>query len=96
VWNQINCRSLTPHQSGFRGLFNNPLFLLIASLTIIGQVLIVCFGGAIFDVEPLGWLDWALIVGGTAVVQVYAEVVRLIRRLVARHGGIGPAIAKVN
>jgi Ca2+-transporting ATPase len=84
VWNQINCRSLTPHQSGFRGLFKNPLFLLIASLTVIGQVLIVCFGGAIFDVEPLGWLDWGLIVGGTAVVLVYAEVVRLIRRIVQR------------
>ncbi len=84
VWNQINCRSLTPDQSGFRGLFKNPLFLVIASLTVIGQVLIVNFGGAIFAVEPLGWLDWAVIVGGTAVVLAYAEVVRFIRRVMGR------------
>lgn len=84
MWNQINCRSLTPDQSGFRGLFKNPLFLVIASLTVVGQVLIVNVGGAIFDVEPLGWLDWGLIVGGTAVVLVYAEVVRFIRRVWGR------------
>lgn len=86
VWNQINCRSLTPDVSGFRGLFKNPLFLLIASLTVIGQLVIVNFGGGIFDVEPLGWLDWLLIVGGTASVLVYAEGVRLIRRVLGRRG----------
>jgi Ca2+-transporting ATPase len=84
VWNQINCRSLTPDVSGFRGLHKNPLFLLIASLTVVGQVVIVCFGGGIFDVEPLGWLDWAVIVGGTAAVLVYAEAVRLVRRVTGR------------
>lgn len=86
VWNQINCRSLTPDVSGLRGLLKNPLFLVIASLTVIGQVLIVNFGGTIFAVEPLGWQDWGLIVGGTAVVLVYAEVVRFIRRVVGRKG----------
>ena len=86
MWNQINCRSLTPDQSGFRGLFKNPLFLLIASLTVIGQVLTVNVGGAAFAVEPLGWADWGLIVGGTAVVLVYAEVVRWIRRIAGRRG----------
>jgi Ca2+-transporting ATPase len=81
VWNQINCRSMTPDVSGFRGLLQNPLFLMIASLTVIGQVLIVNFGGKVFAVEPLTWLDWGLIAGGTAVVLLYAELVRLVRRI---------------
>src|SRR5262249_2110881 len=36
VWNQINCRSLSPDQSGLFRLFHNPVFLTIASLTLIG------------------------------------------------------------
>ena len=31
VWNQINCRSLTPNQSGLAGLSQNRVFLLISS-----------------------------------------------------------------
>src|SRR5262249_6752194 len=58
VWNQINCRSLSPEESGLHRLFANPQFLAIASLTVIGQVLIVTLGGAVFNVEPLGVIDW--------------------------------------
>ena len=94
VWNQINCRSLTPEVSGFRGLFRNKFFLLIASLTVIGQVLIVTFGGAVFAVEPLGLVDWLWIAAGTSSVLGYAEVVRWVRRVMAngrrqRAGGTG-------
>ncbi len=80
VWNQINCRSLTPRVSGFRGLFRNPLFLLIASLTVVGQVLIVSFGGRVFAVEPLTLTDWLWIAAGTTSVLAFAEVSRLVRR----------------
>jgi Ca2+-transporting ATPase len=80
VWNQINCRSLDPKESGFRGLFANPIFLMIASLTVVGQVLIVCLGGVVFNVEPLGVLDWLVIAAGTASVLGFAEIVRRIRR----------------
>jgi len=79
VWNQINCRSLDPRESGFRGLFRNPTFLLIASLTVVGQVLIVTLGGRVFDVEPLAVLDWLAIAGATASVLAFAEVARRLR-----------------
>jgi Ca2+-transporting ATPase len=82
VWNQINCRSLDPKESGLRGLFANPMFLFIASLTVVGQVVIVTLGGTIFNVEPLGILDWLLIAGGTASVLGFAEVARRIRTAV--------------
>ena len=92
VWNQINCRSLSPDVSGFRGLFRNGPFLLVTLATVAGQVLIVTVGGDVFHVEPLGWLDWLAIAGATASVLVYAEVVRRLRRSsspLPRSGGEG-------
>ncbi len=79
VWNQINCRSLNPRESGFYQLFSNPQFLLIASLIVIGQVLIVSVGGVVFNVEPLSAVDWLVIAASTASVLVFAEVARRLR-----------------
>ncbi|MBY0456537.1 MAG: cation transporting ATPase C-terminal domain-containing protein, partial [Gemmataceae bacterium] len=90
VWNQINCRSLTPHESGLSGLFGNRRFLFIASLTVVGQVLIVTFGGAVFNVEPLGVIDWLVVAGATSSVLVFAEVVRRVRLAFARRTYPGP------
>lgn len=80
VWNQINCRSLTPRVSGLSRLWSNPTFLLITGLIVLGQVVIVCFGGNIFKVEPLHWLDWIVIAGATASILVFGECLRWIRR----------------
>jgi len=80
VWNQINCRSLSTAESGLKGLFANRTFLGIASLTVIGQWLIVSFGGAVFHVEPLEWVDWLVIAAATSGVIVFAEAMRLIRK----------------
>ncbi|OWK47372.1 calcium-translocating P-type ATPase, PMCA-type [Fimbriiglobus ruber] len=82
VWNQINCRSLTPDASGLRGLWKNPLFLFIAGLTIVGQVVIVAFGGRVFNTEPLTLWEWLAVAAGTASVLVFAEVARVIRKAV--------------
>lgn len=81
VWNQINCRSLTPNQSGLSGVQHNPVFLAITGVIILGQLAIVSYGGTIFQVEPLSWQDWLLIAAVTSSVIVYAEVVRLLRRV---------------
>ena len=79
VWNQINCRSLSAETSGLWGVWRNPAFLGIMVVTVVGQVLIVTFGGSIFAVEPLSWLDWLVIVVATSSVLVFAEAVRRIR-----------------
>jgi Ca2+-transporting ATPase len=91
VWNQINCRSLVPDESGLRGLTRNPTFLMIAGTVAVVQALIVSvpFVGAIFKVEPLGVLDWLLILAGTASVLVFSEVMRRLRLAATR----GPATA---
>src|SRR5207248_2641845 len=79
VWNEINSRTLVTEVSGFHGLFRNATFLTIVGLIVVVQVLIVTFGGAVFQVEPLGWLDWLAIAVGTASVLVFAEASRLVR-----------------
>ncbi|HEY1190731.1 MAG TPA: calcium-translocating P-type ATPase, PMCA-type [Gemmata sp.] len=96
VWNQINCRSLDPSESGLHRLFENPQFLLIASLTVVGQVLIVTFGGQVFNVAPLTPLDWFAVAGATASVLLYAEVARWVRRGRAPAPALPPAPVALN
>jgi Ca2+-transporting ATPase len=86
VWNQINCRSLTPEASGFSGILRNPVFLTIAGTVAVVQFLIVTvpWVGRVFMVEPLGVLDWVWILVGTSSVLVFAEVARRVRLAAAR------------
>jgi Ca2+-transporting ATPase len=85
VWNLINCRSLAPDRSGLAGLWQNPMFLLIAGLTVAGQVAIVSFGGAIFRVEPLTWIDWLELAALTSVVLIFGHACKwVIARFVAQ------------
>ncbi len=81
VWNQVNCRSLTPEESGLSGLGRNPTFLVIAGTVALVQVLIVSvpFLADVFKVEPLGVVDWLWVVVGTASVLVFSEVARRVR-----------------
>lgn len=91
VWNQINCRSLSPYESGLHRLLENPQFLAIASLTVLGQLLIVTLGGRVFSVEPLGVIDWLVIAVATAGVLVFAEVARRVRIAMDRSPGTRPS-----
>ncbi|MFM7151302.1 MAG: calcium-translocating P-type ATPase, PMCA-type [Gemmataceae bacterium] len=80
VWNQINCRSLTPEESGFRGILQNPVFLMIGGAVALGQILIVTIGGNVFKVEPLGVSTWLAIIAFTATVLLFSEGIRQIRK----------------
>jgi Ca2+-transporting ATPase len=81
VWNQINCRSLSPEVSGLRRVWKNGAFLGIMTAIVVGQFLIISLGGSVFAVEPLGVLDWLVIIAATSSVLVFAEVARQLRRL---------------
>ncbi len=89
VWNQINCRSLTPETSGFHGIFRNPTFLVIVGTIVVVQILITSIPplAAIFKVAPLGLIDWLIIVAFTASVLVYAEIARRIRLATEKAAG---------
>ncbi len=79
VWNQINCRALTPEASGFHRILANPTFIAIAAAVAVGQVLIVTFGGSVFKVQSLDLLTWLYVIGFTATVLVFHEVARRVR-----------------
>ncbi|MHB1424203.1 MAG: cation-translocating P-type ATPase [Gemmataceae bacterium] len=81
VWNQINCRSLTPENSGLSGILNNPTFLTIAGTVAVVQALIISVPrlNDIFKVEQLHALDWLCILTGTASVLLFGEIARRIR-----------------
>ena len=83
IWNEVNCRSLSPNVSGLSRLRDNPVFLAILALTVLGQVLIVTFGGQLFQVEPLGWREWLGVTLASASVVVFAEIVRRVRLHIA-------------
>jgi Ca2+-transporting ATPase len=79
-WNLFNARCIGTHFSAFRHLKESKLFLLIAALIIVLQIVIVQFGGDLFRTTPLGWSDWLLIIGGTSLVLWLGELQRWIKR----------------
>jgi P-type Ca2+ transporter type 2C len=82
VWNQINCRALTPDTSGFHNLFGNPTFLMIVGTIAVVQVLITSIPplADIFHIEPLGMVDWVVIIAFTSTVLIFREVARHFQR----------------
>ncbi len=80
LWNQFNARTLGTARSAFAGLRRNPWFVGIVAVTLVGQVLIVTFGGALFRVTPLPPERWLLLLAATAPVLAVGEAVRFVRR----------------
>lgn len=73
-WNLFNARVFGQRRSIFDGLLKNPAFAGIALVILVGQFLIVQYGGAMFRTEPLSMETWGLILAGTSVVTVVREL----------------------
>ena len=80
-WNMFNAKAFMEGRSAFANLKECKSFLFVALLIIIGQYLIVTFGGEMFNVTPLTWKDWGIIIGSTSLVLWIGEIARLIDRL---------------
>ena len=76
-WNMFNARAFQTEQSALR-LKGCKGFNFIAGCILIGQILIVTFGGQMFNVTPLFLRHWVMIICGTSVVLWIGEAVRLI------------------
>ena len=76
-WNMFNARAFQTGQSALR-LKGCKGFNFIAGCIFIGQILIVTFGGQMFNVTPLSLRHWLMIICGTSVVLWIGEAVRLI------------------
>lgn len=79
-WNLMNARVLGSHQSAFSQLLNCKGLLFVMSMILIGQILIVEFGGKVFRTEPLDFTTWFTIVAGSSLVLWIGEIVRYIQR----------------
>ncbi|NTV18599.1 MAG: cation-translocating P-type ATPase, partial [Bacteroidales bacterium] len=81
-WNMFNAKSFGIGGSSFKGLLKSPGFVFVSLLIVVGQILIVQFGGDAFRTEPLSFRDWVIIIASTSVVLWIGEIVRLIKTLI--------------
>lgn len=78
-WNMFNARAFITGKSAFH-LKHCGSFLLIVTIIFGGQILIVELGREFFNVVPLKFLDWVIIVGSTSLVLWIGEIIRLIKK----------------
>ena len=78
-WNLFNARTLGSHHSAFRRLWACRGFLLVLAMVLVGQWLIVTFGGRMFRTVPLSWNVWLMIIIGTSPVLWVGEIFRKLR-----------------
>ena len=79
-WNMFNAKAYYTGRSALSGLKNSMGFVLVSILILIGQFIIVEFGGDVFRTVPLEWRDWGIIIGGTSAVLWICEIKRLIKK----------------
>ena len=78
VWNGMNCRGINGVMPPlFKG---NPVFYGIMGLIVVIQILIVQFGGEIFDTVPLSPFQWTIIGIGTMPVLLIWPLLRIMTR----------------
>ena len=77
-WNMFNAKAYMTGYSAFKGLLSDYTFLTVCALIVVGQILIVSFGGTMFNVVPLSLESWLQITIATSVVLWVGEIVRLL------------------
>lgn len=83
-WNLFNARMLGSCHSAFRRIWACRGFLFVLLFVLVGQWVIVTFGGRMFRTVPLSWQTWAAIIGGTSLVLWVGEIYRFLKRRFAR------------
>jgi len=61
-------------------------FFAVLLLILVGQFIIVTWGGEVFRTVPLTWNDWLLIIGSTSLVMWVGEIARTIRYFSRKRG----------
>lgn len=82
-WNMFNARAFATGRSAL-DLRHCGEFGMIAVMIFIGQILIVQIGGEFFNVTPLRFSDWVIIVAGTSTVLWTGELIRIVRHAVSK------------
>lgn len=86
-WNLFNASVFGTNHSVFKDANHAKGMLSVAAIILVGQIIIVTFGGKVFRTEPLSVAEWLYIVGGTSIVLWIGEASRAVKRLISkRHG----------
>ena len=81
VWNLFNAKTLGSNHSAFRYLWRNRGLLIVLVMIIVGQWLIVEYGGEMFRTDGMNWKEWAAVIGLTSIVMWVGEVWRMFKRI---------------
>ncbi len=84
VWNLFNAKALGSTHSAFRHFLKDKGMILVLGITLLGQWIIVTFGGEMFRTVPLTAKEWAIIIISTSVVLWAGELWRMVRRMMRR------------
>ena len=79
-WNMFNAKAFMTGKSAFANLKESKSFLWVAFLILAGQYFIVTFGGEMFNVTPLPWTDWTIIISSTSIVLWIGELIRIFNK----------------
>lgn len=80
VWNLFNAKTLGSNHSAFRYIYRNQGLLIVLVMIMIGQWLIVEYGGEMFRTDGMNWREWLKIIASTSVVMWIGELWRLAKR----------------
>lgn len=83
-WNLFNAKALMSHHTAFRHFLKDKGMILVLVLVLVGQWIIVTFGGEMFRTTPLSLHEWLLIIGFTSVVLWVGELWRAFKRMIAK------------
>lgn len=83
-WNLFNAKSLGSNRTAFRHFLKDKGMILVLALVLVGQWLIVTFGGEMFRTVPLSLTEWLVIIGATSIVLWVGEIWRVFKRLLAK------------
>ena len=83
-WNLFNAKALMSHRTAFRHFLKDKGMILVLVLVLVGQWIIVTFGGEMFRTTPLSLHEWLLIIGSTSIVLWAGELWRAFKRMIAK------------
>lgn len=83
-WNLFNAKALMSHHTAFRHFLKDKGMILVLVLVLVGQWIIVTFGGEMFRTTPLSLHEWLLIICSTSVVLWAGELWRTFKRMIAK------------
>lgn len=73
-WNLFNIRVFGKNRSVFHNLKRSSKFLIGSLVIFIGTILIVQFGGEVFNTRPLDLKEWCIIVASTSLIVIIREI----------------------